>query len=257
MLRRPPAELDFLPAPCLVDSLVILSADGREQDRISLLEAFRASPFALILDQSNEYPTTQDLLTRPELMPGPDAQARLKGKGDFMHANSVQVLSRSRAAKFPLFKPGQLLLSFRSLDALAVLDPSTRCIVWAARGVWRVQHDAEFLDNGHLLLFDNAGSLKGCRVIEYDPVTQAMPWVYASERFAPFRALFRGMKQRLPNGNTLIVDPDNARLVEVTRDKDTVWEYLCSRTVAAVASACRYRPEQLTFLKRGAHARPE
>ena len=33
------------------------------------------------------------------------------------------------------------------------------------------------------------------------------------------------MKQRLPNGNTLIVDPDDWLLLEVTPAKKVVWEY--------------------------------
>ena len=31
--------------------------------------------------------------------------------------------------------------------------------------------------------------------------------------------------QRLENGNTLICDSGNHRIIEVTRDKKTVWEY--------------------------------
>jgi hypothetical protein len=121
------------------------------------------------------------------------------------------------------------------------------------------------LDNGHLLLYDNHGWSKGCRVIEYDPVTQAIPWVYSDADASPFFASFRGMKQRLPNGNTLIVDPDNRRLFEVTRSKELVWEIFCPVPAAspnqqartrAITSGRRYRAEELTFLKGVARVRP-
>ena len=140
-----------------------------------------------------------------------------------------------------------------------------RRVAWAALGPWRIQHDAEFLDNGHLLLFDNHGWGKGCRVIEYDPVTQAIPWVYSDADSGPFHAAFRGMKQRLPNGNTLIVDPDNRRLFEVTRGKELVWENFCPLPPAlpsqqagarAITGARRYGADELTFLKGVARARP-
>jgi hypothetical protein len=157
------------------------------------------------------------------------------------------------AAKFPLFKPGQVLISLRNLDAVAVLDIKTRRVVWAACGIWKIQHDAEFLDDGRLLLYDNGGSTKGCRVLAYDPVTQALPWAYASENAAPFTALFRGMKQALPKGNVLIVDPDAGRLFEVTADREVVWEHFVPRSVTG---ALRYRAGELTFLKGDVRARP-
>ena len=105
---------------------------------------------------------------------------------DVLHTNALRVLSSALAPKFPMFKAGQLLISPRNLDALLVLDPDTGKIVWAARGPWRAQHDPSFLDNGHLLLFDNLGSPRGSRVLEYDPLTQAFPWTYPGENGRPF-----------------------------------------------------------------------
>jgi hypothetical protein len=114
-------------------------------------------------------------------------------------------------------------------------------------------------------VFDNHGWAKGCRVLEYDPVTQAIPWAYGDADASPFYASFRGMKQRLPNGNTLIVDPDNRRLFEVTPGKKLVWEFFCSlpsdqakpQTGAlAITGARRYSADELTFLKGVARARP-
>ena len=133
---------------------------------------------------------------------------------DVLHTNAVKVLSRALAPKFPLFKPGQLLVSLRHLDALAVLDPDSGKVVWAARGPWRGQHDPSFLDNGQLLLFDNYGSPQGSRVLEYDPRTQAFPWSYPGENGTPFFSHIRGMSQRLPNGNTLIVNSDGGEVLK-------------------------------------------
>ena len=79
---------------------------------------------------------------------------------------------------------------------------------------------------------------------------------------SPFYASFRGMKQRLPNGNTLIVDPDNRRLFEVTQAKKLVWEFFSSDTpnaqtgILAITGARRYSGNELTFLKGVARVRP-
>jgi hypothetical protein len=253
----PPPGLEALPSPYIADTLVVLSPEGRELETVPLLEAFRDSPYSLLL--------TSGAGAGGGPAPGKDRRPDAD-KGDVLHANSVKVLPRSLASKFPLFKPGQVLISLRSLDAVAVLDVPTRRVVWAARGVWRGQHDADFLDSGRLLLFDNLGWAPGARVLEYDPVTQAVPWSYAGENASLFAAGQRGAGQRLANGNTLIVDPDGGRLLEVTADKKLVWECYC--LVAAVApdgtahslvnltSARRYAADGLTFLKGGPRVRP-
>src|SRR5262249_20555709 len=118
---------------------------------------------------------------------------------DILHPNSIQVLSKNRASQFPMFKGGQILLSLRELHVIIVMDVEKRSVVWAARAPWRAQHDAQFLDNGHILLFDNLGCSSGSRAIEYDPKTLALPWWYAGENRAPFLCKERGMCQRLPN----------------------------------------------------------
>jgi hypothetical protein len=258
VIHEPPAGLEFLPTPSLTDSLVVLSAEGRELETIPLLDAFAQSPYAPILDSITKHPATSD--------PGVDRpRTRTISKSDMLHTNSVKVLSRALAPKFPQFKAGQVLLSVRNLDTVAILDRPTRRVVWAAQGIWRVQHDADFLDNGHLLLYDNLGSMRrGTRILEYDPLTQAIPWHYGNERSLPFAAQFRGVKQRLPNGNTLIIDPDRRRLFEVTHDKELAWECVLPpfdshglpRKGHAVNGSRRYGADELTFLKGVARARP-
>jgi hypothetical protein len=260
--REAPAGLDYLPTPYVADSLVVLSPDGQEVASVPIEEALRDSAYALLLSTAI---AEQAVPKDPARLTSSFEALLQPAKGDLFHANSVKVLTQARAGKFPLFRAGQVLVSLRSLNTLAVLDVGKRSAVWAALGPWRIQHDAEFLDNGHLLLYDNHGWSKGCRVIEYDPVTQALPWVYSDADASPFHAGFRGMKQRLPNGNTLIVDPDRRRLFEVTRGKELVWECFCPLPpvppnqpagTCAITSVRRYRAEELTFLKGVAHARP-
>ena len=153
-----------------------------------------------------------------------------------------------------MFKPGQILISPRHLDAVAVLDPDSGKVIWAARGPWRAQHDPSFLDNGHILLFDNLGSPAGSRVLEYDPATTAFPWEYPGEKGKPFFSRIRGMCQRLPNGNTLIVSSDEGEAFEVTPGREIVWS--CSTGGIEFNRARRYTPEQLPFLKGVQLARP-
>ncbi len=241
-----PKGFEAVPPPWLVDYLVVLTHEGKEVRKpIALVEAIRNSPYQPLLS-----PLETPRLNRGLTLPRMD---EVHERQDVLHTNFVKELRRPLAAHFPLFKAGQVLLSLRNLDALAVLDPTSGAVVWAARGPWRAQHDSQFLDNGHLLIFDNLGSPRGSRVLEYDPQTQAFPWTYSGEHRGPFFTKERGMSQRLPNGNTLVVVSERGEILEVTRDKEVAWS--CSMN-AFIATARRYAPGQLHFLKGGQRARP-
>lgn len=300
-----PKGMEYLPTPFIADSLVILSAGGEELDQIPLMEAFRDSPYASLLEmsvinavspgdprlgknrnaeQAPDPPLPPDLSKLPpdKLPPGMPDPNRLKvqipgkvyfdvkalanviAKGDYTHANGVRLLPESMAPKFPFLKAGQVLISLRNLDALAVVDTHSRSAVKVIQGCWRRQHAPDFLDNGHLLIYDNAGANVQSRVLEYDPVYQTMPWSYSNENSVPFLAAYRGATQRLPRGNTLIVHPEKCRIFEVTPAKEVVWETVCLDPSAPtrknlssfMTSARRYPAETLTFLKPGIRPRP-
>jgi hypothetical protein len=242
IVAKMPEGLRFLAAPALVDFLVKLSPEGKELQKVSLLEAFRNSAYAALL-------TSRLAL---------DDSA-----WDILHANHVEVLTHERATHFPRFRVGQVLVSARELDALAVVDVATASVTWAARGPWRGQHDPHFLDNGRLLVFDNRGQGRESRVLEYDPQTQACPWLYpepsrhdddpgAQGGGHSFFSPIQGRCQRLANGNTLVADSKTGALYEVTESTELVWACYCH---AQVPFARRYAPEQLTFLPGDIHAR--
>jgi hypothetical protein len=244
-----PKGLERIPAPTTVDSVVMLSPEGKLlRGPISILEAFRDSPYAGLLS-AIETPKKRDWMPGFR-MPRVDMEAR---KADTLHTNSIKVLPRALAPKFPTFKSGQVLVSMRHLDTIAVLDVERRSVVWAARGPWQAQHDAQFLENGHLLLFDNIGSPRGSRVLEYDPQTQALPWIYAGEERESFFSTERGLCQRLPNGNTFIVNSQGGELLEVSPGKEPVWA--CSLK-GFINAGRRYSPDQVRFLTKDQHARP-
>jgi hypothetical protein len=245
---------EYIPTPCMTDSVEVISPQGKQIKRIPLVEAFANSPYALLLGALKKPQLFSDLV--PADSPTAAAQEEERRR-DVLHTNAVQVLSRKLAPKFPLFKAGDLLISSRHLDAIAMLDPDSEKVVWAARGLWHAQHDPSFLDNGHLLLFDNLGSPKGSRVLEYDPQNQSFPWWYPDDNGPSFFTRIRGLTQRLPNGNTLIVNSNNAEanaeVFEVTPEREKVWS--CSFGGVPLTCARRYMPEQLPFLHKEKYAR--
>lgn len=73
------------------------------------------------------------------------------------------------------------------------------------------------------------------RVLEINPVTLEVVWQYdfyktgkwLAQHFSQnFFSPFVSFAQRLPNGNTMITEGDSGRIIEVTRDYETVWEYI-------------------------------
>jgi hypothetical protein len=242
-----PAGLEYIPTPCMIDVIDVISPEGKLVKKLPLVEALKDSPYAALFCML-ERPSSISIPAGATVTPFVDDARRR----DVLHTNCVKVLSRALAPKFPMFKAGQIMLSLRQLDALAVVDPQNGKVVWAARGPWRAQHDPSFLDNGRLLLFDNLGAPSGSRVLEYDPQTQALPWVYPGEGRAPFLSRIRGMSQRLPNGNTLIVNSVGGTVFEVTPDRDLVWSSTCG---VELYRARRFTPEQVPFVKETQRAR--
>jgi hypothetical protein len=232
IVNEMPKGLENIPTPCLADYLVVLSPEGKELSRpIPILDALRDSPYALLLS--------------PLLQGRPGRHVAAGVPLDVLHTNCVTLLSRDAAPKFPFLKAGQVLISLRELDALIGMDPQTGSVVWAATGPWRHQHDPQFLGNGHLLLFDNRGLGERSRVLEYDPKNQTFPWWYSGQNRPTFNTATRGMCQRLPNGNTLIVNSEGQELLEVTLNKEVVWS--CSFD-AFICFGRRYSPDELPFL---------
>lgn len=231
VINKPIDGLEFLKYPLLADYAIELSADGKELNRISILEAFRDSPFSLMLYQKNQ-------------------------DWDYFHTNTINKLEPSIADKFPMFKPGQLLISARNYNIVAVLDPATRHIVWAYNGLWKAQHDPRFLPNGNILLIDNLGhAFKGktySRVLEFNPSTLGVEWSYLGGPRQSFYTTHIGRAQRLPNGNTLFIEATNARALEVTHEGKLVWSIKLPQIKEpfsnAILTAYRYTPDQLPFL---------
>jgi hypothetical protein len=284
----PPAGFEALSRPYADDILTILSPQGEVEREVSVLEAFKGTPYLqtllsaeLTAARGKTAPAgvthVQELIRlMPDLMPMPpggqqkmlerlaaaglgnDAASRRAARMDVLHVNGVRVIGPAAARGSSLLKPGQVLLTLRTPNILAALDPEKGAITWAARGIWRHQHDAQPLPGGHILLFDNLGSARGARVLEYDPVTQAVPWAFPASEEETMVSPFRGRCQRLANGNTLAVE-SLKRAVEVTPEGKVVWEAGFDLKQAeadrSITGATRYRPEDVPFLK-GAGPRP-
>ncbi len=182
-------------------------------------------------------------------------RARNEFAFDWAHNNTVQVIPPNEANRreqaaggTQRFRPGNFLISYRSNDVIAVVERPSGEIVWAwGPGELDGQHKPHMLPSGNILIFDNGTLRKFSRVIEYNPLDERIEWEYTSRAEDEFFSFCISGAQRLPNGNTLICDGVNSRLVEVTPEKEIVWEFVNPYRHAAAWHAIyrclRYPPD--------------
>lgn len=173
--------------------------------------------------------------------------------GDWAHANSASLIPEDTSHTDPRFRPGNIIISYRFINRIVIVDRDTGAIVWVTDNLTTIgQHDATMIPDqlsggGNILVFDNGfgghynnGGLEVARnhsrVLEIDPtlvgIPETDPVVYNYHAVLSnrpdwwFSSWFISSAQRLPNGNTLIDDGATGRMFEVTPKHEIVWEYI-------------------------------
>ncbi len=190
--------------------LTLLTPDGETIAEASVLEILQKTPEIFRMRKIN---------------------ARLRDERqavELFHANSIEWMNRPELfGTHRVYGPNHILTCLRNQDTIAIIDWEARRLVWAwGKGKLELPHHPTLLANGNILLFDNGVRRRTSRVLEVDPRTDEIVWEYPGETGEPFFSANRGSNERLPNGNTLIADSDSGRAFEVTREGETVWEYL-------------------------------
>ena len=103
LVDQPLDGFDHLATPRLDDFLVVLSPEGEELRKIPLIHVVAASEYRHLLHTVSAYAVA-----------------------DPLHTNTVDVITEEAAANFAFGEAGQILLSFRELGAIGVLDLEQR-----------------------------------------------------------------------------------------------------------------------------------
>lgn len=142
---------------------------------------------------------------------------------DIFHTNDVEPLPAGLAGAFPMFEAGDLLVSLRTLDLVAVLDPEARRVKWWSRGPWREQHDPDFDPDGRIVVFSNNRGKGRSDLIALDPATRAVERAFEKDGLS-FYSAYMGKHQRLPDDTVLLVSPYEGRVIEATWEGDLLLE---------------------------------
>lgn len=112
---------------------------------------------------------------------------------------------------------GNTLISPRNFNFIVEVDPQGNLVRKIGEGILTSQHDPAFLLNGNILVANQA---RPHEILELDTNSSSIVWRFAIRE--PGSVPVRDAN-RLPNGNTLITEAD--RIVEVTNDKQVVWQF--------------------------------
>ena len=173
---------------------------------------------------------------------------------DWLHLNSVDYHPRLDQILLSSHRFNEIWIIDHALTSDAARGPQGRLLYrWGNplaykkgtdqdRQLFR-QHDAQWLPNGNILLFNNGQR----RVRPYSSIVEIKPpvntqgqyqkqddqpygpaepvWAYSAPKKVDFYSRNISGVQRLPNGHTLICSGAPGRIFEITPEGEIVWEY--------------------------------
>jgi len=191
----------------MIDIIEVVDLDGKTVETIPLFDILIENGYA-------------GLIERTEL------------KCDPLHLNFVQYVNREIASKIPGVSEGDLLVSMRNINSVALLDPARRKVKWLMTGLNVKQHSPRFLPDGSIVLFDNQGgdrAFGGSRIARHSIFEHTVETVFPDHMPADGRFLsdFAGHITVNPDGDRLLVSVTQAgRIWEISRKTGRIkWSY--------------------------------
>ena len=155
--------------------------------------------------------------------------------GDTLHLNDIEIFPG--AMEPGVFRPGDIMLSLRNLNAILVLDPTNLRIKYENIGSVLRQHDPDFVDGNTISVLDNnnlsaawdesRGDQSGLysRIVTIDARTDLVSVIYQGTEEEPFFTDIMGKHQWLANRNLLVTESRAGRAFELTPSGEIAWEY--------------------------------
>lgn len=193
--------------------MLVLSSEGQLLREYSLYDLLSSNPDLYRLPRSTDH-----------------EGATLKdGSVDLLHANSCARMPHpSLQGRSELYGESCVLVCMRHQNLVAIVDLQRERLLWVW-GPGRVQypHEATWLENGNVLVFDNGTKSRGySRIVEVDPATGEVVWEYRARPPKDFFSAGRGTAQALSGGNVLVASSAQGRIFEVRRGGGVVWRYV-------------------------------
>jgi hypothetical protein len=168
---------------------------------------------------------------------------------DVSHANNIDELSVTQAPEFPGFTPGDLLLSYRNMNLIFVIDPQSLEIKWWRIGAANRQHDANW-EQGTITAFSNnmSGARKGFSdIVKIDPNTMQHEIILDGKEHSIFSII--NARQNLTDFNTrMIASSTQGWALEFDDNDELVFTYINTynakrETALHLSKAYRLKPD--------------
>lgn len=150
---------------------------------------------------------------------------------DPLHLNQINIASED--SKF--WVKGDLLISSRHLSTVFLYRPSTNKIIWFKTGPWMGQHDAAFINDHQISVFDNNAitfAPKNMAFLKSTDINRVIVYDFINDRISqPFKDLLttstplthtQGRSRILPDGGLFIEESNSGRHIRFT-DKQLLW----------------------------------
>jgi hypothetical protein len=145
-------------------------------------------------------------------------------EGDLLHCNSIDYN----------IELDQILVSSRNFNEFWIINHTNGDLVyrWGNPESYKtpgerklfMQHDASWVGNDHVLVFNNGKGRGYSSVDEINITTSEMVWTYTKANwYAPIYC----SAERLHSGNTIICDSQTGLFFEVNPQKTIIWQYQC------------------------------
>ncbi|MBT3769843.1 MAG: hypothetical protein HN810_06280 [Acidiferrobacteraceae bacterium] len=175
-----------------------------------------------------------------------DGESESNWAHDPHHPNDLEPLLPENAAGYPQFNVGDLLISFRSLNLVFVIDPVNLQVKWWRIGQWRRQHDPDWNRDGKLYVYDNNMHHGSSHIVQIDPITMKSHRVVEGSDFN-FYSSHMGKLDITPNGSVLVTSPKQGRVFEVSSGGQKTFEFINqynqSTDEVLVVTGAKFLPE--------------
>lgn len=198
----------------LEDMITVMSFDGEVLEQISMLDAVHKS--GLI-----------------GLYQGAEGTQTHVNTFDPLHLNAVRRIGGQIASAHHWLNADDLLVSFRSINSIAILDRSTLLFKWVCAGRTLRQHSPRFIDSDNILVFDNRGgseSLGGTRLVRIGLENRGVETLFPTQAHQTSAPVYSETSGHLDINRArdavLMAVTNQSAVFEIDLDKGTVrWEY--------------------------------
>lgn len=189
------------------NSVLLVDADGKVEKEFSVLAAVADAGLEHAL-----YASFNEVLHDPT------------------HLNDIDVVTPALAARIEGVEAGDLLLSLREMNMIAIMDPDDGRLKWHHQGPFVRQHDPDIAEDGMIEIFNNRSKLMSkaidtSQIVRFDPTSGKTDILFPKGEDDKFYTNIMGAHQKLANGNRLITESRQGRVFEVTEQGRIVWDY--------------------------------